>query len=423
MTQTEQGLTLADWLQRMESVHPQEIELGLERVAQVARQAGLAGPEQPIITVAGTNGKGSVCTFLTSIYTAAGYAVGTYTSPHLVRFNERIALNGVPVEDVRIVAALEHIEAHRGDISLTYFEYATLAAMQVFASANVDVIVLEVGLGGRLDAVNIWDADVAVVTSISVDHASWLGRSREQIAPEKVAVSRAGRPLVSGERNPPLSLRQSASAIGANLLMIGEQFDWRGERDQWRYMGEQLTLDGLPSPGLQGQWQLDNATVAITVTQQLSSRLTVGSGALSQGIAGAHLAGRLQQKHWQGQELLLDVAHNPDAAQRVAAYIKESGWQGLTAIFGVMQDKDIEGVVEPLLPLIAHWVLFEPSIARAMPIDELAQRLTGLTGARLEKAAGARDALDKAVDANTSSTPVLVFGSFYTLAPILETTG
>lgn len=423
MTQAEQGSTLADWLARMESVHPEEIELGLGRVGKVAEQAGLLSPGRPVITVAGTNGKGSVCTFLTSIYRAAGYSTGTYTSPHLVRFNERIALDGRDAEDADIVSALDHIEAHRGDITLTYFEYATLAAMQVFLTHDVDVIILEVGLGGRLDAVNIWDADVAVVTSISVDHASWLGRTREQIAPEKVAIARSGHTLVSGERNPPVTLKQTADAIGAQLLALGQDFEWREDGAGWSYSRSELRYSALPAPGLRGQWQYDNAAVAITVTDQLKRRLPVDFDALSNGIATAELGGRLQRRAWQGHELLLDVAHNPDAAQRVADYLHAMGWRNMTAIFGVMRDKDIDGVIEPLLPYVERWIVFEPPMPRAMPADLLAAQLAGLTDARIETAKSADKALVLVAEAESSPVPVLVFGSFYTLAPVLESMG
>ncbi|MDO6459435.1 bifunctional tetrahydrofolate synthase/dihydrofolate synthase [Granulosicoccaceae sp. 1_MG-2023] len=424
MTTTGKDAALADWLQRMESLHPEEIELGLKRVGEVAARAGLDQPGRPLITVAGTNGKGSVCSFLTSVYRAAGYSTGTYTSPHLLRFNERMQIDGEPASDAQIVAALEHIEAHRGDISLTYFEYATLAAMRLFQEADVDVIILEVGLGGRLDAVNIWDADVAVVTSISIDHASWLGRTREEIAPEKVAIARSGRPLISGERNPPLSLEQSARAIGAQLFVLDKDFRWQDEDgERWTYIGSQLRYSGLPAPGLAGRWQYDNAAVAVAVVARLQETLPVSFEALGEGIAGAVLPGRLQRLNWRGRTLLLDVAHNPAAAKQIAGYLSAQGLSGLTAVFGVMQDKDIDGVVEPLLSLIGHWVVFEPPMPRAMAAGALAGHLGGLTGAGVELSSSASDALEKALAAGDAAQPVLVFGSFYTLAPVLEILG
>ena len=309
--------TLADWLAYLEELHPQAIALGLERVLRVARNLGIA-TGFPIITVGGTNGKGSCCAMLEAILRQAGYRTGCYTSPHLVRYNERVRIDSLEVADDVLCRAFEKIEGARNDITLTYFEFGTLAAMLAFIEAGVDVAILEVGLGGRLDAVNIFDADCALIASVDLDHQDYLGDTREAIGFEKAGILRSGRPAVCADAEPPDSLVNHAREIGADLMVIDRDFGFVAEPQQWRYWGPGGKRHGLPHPALRGAFQLGNAAGCVTALDSLRARLPVTAQDLRSGLLHAEVAGRFQVLPGRPM-VILDVAHNPHAARALAA--------------------------------------------------------------------------------------------------------
>jgi dihydrofolate synthase/folylpolyglutamate synthase len=351
--------TLAEWLDWQEQQFPAEIKLDLQRIHAVAERMGLLQLPVPVITVGGTNGKGSTCAMLTRILQQQGYKVGTYTSPHLLRYNERIAINAEPVEDAAICAAFEAIDAARGQITQTYFEFGTLAAVWCFLQAKVDVIVLEIGLGGRLDACNLWDADVAIITSIGIDHVAWLGSTRESIGREKAGIMRAGKPVVCGDPNPPASIASEAARIGANLLQYGRDF----------------TSAGIPPLALKGDVQVQNAACVVTALQQLQAVLPISDTAIAEGLRTVTLPGRMQ-KVWDAPELLLDVAHNPHAATELALWLKKNPVAGKTsAIFSILADKDISGVLEIMAEHMDAWHLIPLQGQRAASMDLLKTKM------------------------------------------------
>ena len=359
--------SLAGWLDHIERMHPRGeagIELGLDRVAVVAAELQqahrLAG--KPILTIGGTNGKGSVVTYLSNILDRAGYKVGTYTSPHLIHFNERIRLNGIPADDAHIVAAFDRVEAARSATgeSLTYFEFTTLAAIEVFLAAEVDVFVLEVGLGGRLDAVNLYDADVAVITGVALDHQDYLGDTREAIALEKIGIARSGQPIIVAEPDMPVQALKELAIRGALVYLVGEAFGFEplpGEEGkpsiQWRYwlrkpgtpIDAVLRRGGLAYPGLRGKIQLRNAAAAMTAIECLQDRLPVAMGAIRRGLLESELAGRFQVIPGP-PDLVLDVAHNPEAARVLASNLGQLAFaHSQHAVLGMMADKDLAGVL------------------------------------------------------------------------------
>lgn len=408
-------LPLSDWLLRIQQQHPQAIALGLERVRAVADALGLGRPAPCVITVGGTNGKGSTVAFLEAIARAAGLRVGTYTSPHLWRFNERIRIDGVEATDAAIVAAFERIDAARGDTPLTYFEYATLAALERFARAGLDLVLLEVGMGGRLDATNLVDADVAVITTVDLDHMEYLGPDRERIGEEKAGILRAGRPCVLGEKDPPSSVLRRAYALGAIAIRGHSDYliDRHPDHWVWREPGFELPL---PYPVLAAPAQLDNAAAAVAALR--ASGLPIGEAAFARGVAEARLPGRLQRLG-ERPEVVADVAHNPQGARQLAAWLAAHP-APTRAVFSALGDKDIKGVVAPLLPHIVAWHLG--------PITDAGPR--GLDGAELERrvrAGGATEvvshpslmaALQAARAAAGAEGRVLVFGSFHTVAAL-----
>lgn len=358
--------TLAEWLRWLEGVHPHAIDLGCERVAEVARRLGLLPAPVPVISVAGTNGKGSVVACLDALYRSAGRRPGAYTSPHLLAYNERIRVAGEPVGDAAIIRAFEAIEAARGGITLTYFEFATLAAAWCFREAGCDLWLLEVGLGGRLDATNAFAADVAVITSIDLDHMEWLGPDRESIAREKLGIARRGRPVVCADPAPPQSLVTGAAALDAPLLALGEAFRIAPGPAAWDWEGERERLPGLPRPPWMPDAALANAAAAVAVVRLTDPRLRLAGQSVHSGIAGARLEGRLQALpargggHW-----LLDVAHNPAAMRLLAAAIAERRGEGrVRAAFGLLRRKPLTELVALLAPVVDEW------FALALPDDE-----------------------------------------------------
>ena len=400
--------------------------MGLERVGEVKKRMGLQ-PQCPVVVVAGTNGKGSVCAYLSQIYTQAGFKVGTLTSPHLLRYNERIAVNTRPVEDAAIVASFERIEAARAGISLTYFEFNTLAAVDIFIREKVDVMVLEVGLGGRLDAVNVFDADCAVVTSVDLDHQAFLGDTVEQVAFEKAGVFRSGKPAICGQTPPPESLRRHAGEIGAELLLIKRDFDFSTlENVQWSYRYHPQNSDGrtrnrnaLPFPALRGAYQLSNAACALTVLECLGDRLPVDIAAIKRGLLLVENPGRFQVLP--GRPLtVLDVGHNPHAARALRrSLINLMFAEKRTAVFSILADKDIDGVLDIIKDQFDEWHIAPLDVPRGMTAEALVRKLSehGIENVKvfenIEKAY--RAALEKAGE----NDRIVVFGSFHTVAAVM----
>jgi len=347
--------TLAQWLSYLETLHPAAIDLGLERIRCVAARLGVAVQTAVVITVGGTNGKGSTCAMLEAILQAAGYRTGVYSSPHLIRFNERIRILGEPVTDHAIVQQLQRIEAARGAVTLTYFEMTTLAALLLFAQAALDVVILEVGLGGRLDAVNLIDADCAIVTSVDIDHTEWLGDTREKIGLEKAHIFRAGKPAICADPMAPASLVAHARAVGADLWLFGKDFNYAGDRQQWAYGGRAQRRAGLAYPALRGMNQLLNASAALAALEALRDRLAVPAHAIRLGLAQVTLPGRLQILPG-SPPVILDVAHNVHAAAALGLNLDSMPCAGAThAVIGMLRDKDVIAVVKQLAGRIDHW--------------------------------------------------------------------
>jgi dihydrofolate synthase / folylpolyglutamate synthase len=345
---------LQDWLTWQESLHPLTIDLGLERVAKVFHDLNSDYRKPPTITVAGTNGKGSCIATLEAIYRAQGYRVGAYTSPHILKYNERIKINGTPVADELICEAFAKIEAARGDTSLSYFEFGTLAALELFARAEVDVQLLEVGLGGRLDAVNIIDPDIAIISSIGIDHVDWLGETREIIAREKTGIFRTATPAVIGDQDPPQSLRQSAIEKHTPIYCIGQDFDYKKQATGWDWCCGERCIH-LPNPKLKGEHQYRNAASVIFAVTALADRLPISETAMRLGLTNVQLSGRFQLIESE-IPILLDVGHNPEAVKTLVDYLTTTfPEKRIHAIFSMMKDKDIASVLEIMSPVIHDW--------------------------------------------------------------------
>lgn len=402
--------SLNDWLAWLEVQHPKSIDLGLERAGQVADRLQARVMGCPVITVGGTNGKGSTVATLVSIYRAAGLRVGSYTSPHILHFNERICLDGQPVDDARLVQAFETVEAARADVSLTYFEFTTLAAFVLFRESRLDVVVLEVGLGGRLDAVNLIDADVAVVTSIGIDHVEYLGDTREKIAVEKAGIFRRGRPAICGDDDPPATLVARARDIGAVLQRKHHDFNFSDDGAGWSWQGAGRRLTDLPKPAL----ALTNAATALAAV--FAAPVAVPEAALRDGLARAALAGRLQTVA-SAPLVLLDVAHNPQGAAFLMKQLPAAAvGQATHAVFAMLGDKDIAGVIDACLGRVDHWHVADLPVPRGAS----AQRLLPLLLERGCHVAGVypgvASALRAARQQAAAADRILVFGSFYTVA-------
>jgi dihydrofolate synthase/folylpolyglutamate synthase len=415
--------SLADWLRWQETLHPSSIDLGLDRMHRTLQRLQWRQPACPVITVGGTNGKGSTVALTAHILRAAGYRVGTFTSPHLVRYNERIVVDGHEVSDASLVAAFERIDAARGEDTLTFFEFNTLAALLVFDTAGLDAMVLEVGLGGRLDSVNAVDADVAIITSIALDHCDWLGTDLESIGREKAGIFRAGRPAVFGSRDMPASIAATAGQLGAPLYRLGEHFDWRRDADRWSWHGRATSYDDLPRPALHGELQFDNASAVLCALECLSSRLPVERAAIEAGLQSVSLPGRFQVIHGRepAVEWILDVAHNPAAARALAGQLASRATDGRTiAVCGILGDKDIDGIASALRGLFDSWIVVGVESARAVPVDALAARLTAMGAAVVATAADVAGGCEIARTMAQPGDRVVVFGSFLTVGPALE---
>ena len=411
---------LQEWLAWQERLHPNAIDLGLERVRRVLEALGLDRPAYPILTVGGTNGKGSCVAFSEAMLRAAGLKVGAYTSPHLLRYNERVRVDGAEAADEEFCAAFERIERMRGDVSLTYFEFGTLAALEIFARHGIQVAVLEVGLGGRLDAVNAIDPDAALVASIGLDHQEWLGPDRESIGREKAGIYRPGRPALCGDRDPPVTLVEHARGLGARFQVLGQDFDWSQQGESWTWRGEGGEIAGLPLPALSGRIQYDNVATVIAALKSLAPRVYVPETALRRGLEDARLAARFQRVAGP-VETIFDVAHNPDAARVLAANLKAEPARGRTlAVMGMFKDKAVEEVAEALAPCLDRWYLGGLEGPRGQSAAALADRVRSrVAGAEVREFPSVQAAHAAAAADAKSGDRLVVFGSFLTVGLIL----
>ncbi len=416
-------MTLAEWLAHCERLHPKTIELTLDRVATVKARLGIAF-SAPTFVVAGTNGKGSTCAMLESIALAAGYRVGLYSKPHLVKYEERCRVGGKSVDASALLPHFEAVEHARGDISLTYFEFTLLAIASLFAATPLDLVVLEVGRGGRYDAVNAFDGDCAVITSIDVDHVEYLGTDRESIGREKAGIMRAGRPVVVSDPMPPRSVVAEAARIGADLWLAGRDFRHSGDRQQWNWSGRGMRLSGLGYPALRGANQLLNASGVLAAFEALRERLPISAQAIRTGLATVELAGRFQVVPGE-PALVLDVAHNPHAVAALALNLDQMGFFPRThAVFGAMRDKDIDAILARMAPLVDHWHFTDLPVARAAGAEHLAERWRAIDAKGRATTAATHVSPAEALAAATSSADptdrIVVFGSFYTVGGVLE---
>lgn len=417
-------MNLSDWLAHCERLHPKTIDMTLDRVATVKARLGIAF-DCPAIVVAGTNGKGSTCAMLESIALHAGYRVGLYIKPHLVHFQERCRVGGAPVSAESLEPHFEAVEAARGDITLTYFEFTTLAIMRRLQHEPLDVVILEVGLGGRLDAVNVIDADCAVITSIDLDHTEYLGPDREAIGREKAGIMRPGRPVVVSDPVPPQSLALRAAELGAELRQLGRDFTFSGDRSQWQWAGRDKRFSGMAYPALRGVNQLLNASGVLAAFEALADRLPVSAQAVRTGLALVELPGRFQVLAGQ-PAVVLDVAHNPHAVAALAQNLDQMGYFPCThAVFGAMADKDLGGILARIAPLVDHWHFTNLPLPRAATAAQLASAFlaAGLKtppGVTTATHATPLDALHAAAAEATPADRILVFGSFYTVGGVLQ---
>ncbi|MBL0140599.1 MAG: bifunctional tetrahydrofolate synthase/dihydrofolate synthase [Betaproteobacteria bacterium] len=414
------GALLGEWLDYISAQHPAQIALGLERVREVMGRMGLASPPF-VITVGGTNGKGSTCAYLECILRTAGYCTGLYTSPHLVRYNERVRLDGEEAGDEVLARTLERVEAARGATALTYFEFGTLAALAAFDEAKVDVAILEVGLGGRLDAVNLVDADCSIVSSVDLDHQAWLGDTREAIGLEKAHIYRSGRPAFFGDADPPASLVAHAVSLGADLQLLGRDFRAVSHERQWDFEGRQGAKRALPMPALRGSWQLANAATALAALDQVAARFPVSIGEVKRGLTAVRLAGRMQVLPGR-PTVVLDVAHNPHAARALARGLGEMGFHPKTiAVFAILADKDIGAVIDAVSPRVDRWHVATVANERAASAAHVAALLASrdLAG-RTRIFATVALAYEAALREAGPNDRILVFGSFHTVAGVLE---
>ncbi|HET6905839.1 MAG TPA: bifunctional tetrahydrofolate synthase/dihydrofolate synthase [Rhodanobacteraceae bacterium] len=414
--------TLSDWLDYQQRIHARGIDLGLDRVREVRQRMRAPPIARTVITVGGTNGKGSTVAFLEAMLRAGGLRVGAYTSPHILNYNERVRIDGSDARDDALVAAFERIEAARSGTPLTYFEFGTLAALDLFARANMDVALLEVGLGGRLDAVNVVDADAAIVTTVDLDHMEYLGNDRESIGREKAGIFRAGRPAIIGDADPPQSLPDEARRIGARMLRAGHEYTAEVQGDHWKWRSGETALE-LPIPALAAPSQIANAAAAIAALHALRDRAAWDPRTIAQGVRGAKVAGRLQRIA-DSPQVIVDVAHNPQAARELARWLDANPVPGMTyAVFGALGDKDVAGVVRALDARIAHWHLagLEQDSPRGLPVAELAERVrAAASGASFSGHAGVQSALEAARGTAGEQDRILAFGSFFVVAAAMR---
>ena len=417
-------LTLNDWLTHLENAHPTVIELGLQRVATVKDRMGIEF-DCPVIIVGGTNGKGSTCAMLESILMQAGYRVGLYTSPHLIHFNERARINGVSVSDQEFVDAFHLVEQAKQEISLSYFEFTMLACVQIFSKARLNAVILEVGLGGRLDAVNIFNADVSIVTSVDIDHVEYLGNTRELIGFEKAGIFRTGKTAICSDPAPPQSLIDHAVEIDADLWLFGRDFNYSGDKQQWNYAGRQQRRSSLAYPSLRGANQLLNASAALAALEALRDRLPLGAQEIRTGLVMVDLPGRFQVLPGK-PAVILDVAHNPHAAATLHQNLDNMGFHPYTyAVFGAMMDKDIVGVINQLKTQVDHWCVTDlplPRAATAKHIEKqlIEQNFLDAKEKSIQCFKSPADAYTYALSKAGENDRIVVFGSFLTVAGVIE---
>ena len=414
--------TLQDWLAHCERLHPQEIDMGLERVRAVAERLQLQW-RCPVITVAGTNGKGSTCAMLEAILLQAGYRTGVYTSPHLVHFEERCRLGGEIASAEQLAEGFAAVEAARGEVSLTYFEFSTLAILWCLSRAELDAVVLEVGLGGRLDAVNIVDADCAIITSIDLDHTALLGPDRESIGREKAGIMRGCRPVIVSDPVPPASVLDQAEALGADLWRFGRDFNFSGDKQQWSWAGRGRRYSGMAYPALRGANQLVNASGVLAALDALRSRIPVTAQAVRNGLAMVELPGRFQIVPGE-PVLVLDVAHNPHSVAALAENLDAMGYYPCThAVFGAMADKDLAPMLARAAPVVDRWYFTDLPLPRAASAQALLgawQAQNTRRDASASTHADPRSALQAAIAAADPADRIVVFGSFYTVGGVLK---
>ena len=414
--------TLPEWLAHCARLHPLSMDLSLERTVAVAQRLGIRF-DMPLISVAGTNGKGSTCAMIESVARHAGYRMGLYQKPELVHFEERCRLNGEAVAADDLVPHFAAVEAARGDTALTQFEFSTLAIARLLSRAPVDLVILEVGLGGRFDAVNAFDADVSVITSIALDHTEWLGHTREAIGFEKAGILRAGRPAVVSDPQPPQSLLDHAAALGCDLWLLGRDYNVAGDKQQWGYSGRGRRYTGLAYPALRGANQLLNAGGAIAALEAIRDRLPINAQAVRTGLAMVELPGRFQIVPGQ-PTLVLDVAHNPQSVGALALNLDQMGFYPQTqAVFGAMRDKALIEMLGPMAVLVDHWHLCSLPTPRAASVDELADAVQAASAGRsvtISRHADPAAALQAAAAAADPADRIVVFGSFYTVGGVLK---
>ncbi len=414
--------TLQEWLHWAEQLHPVAIEMGLERVKSVAAKMDLRF-DCPVITVAGTNGKGSTCAMLEAVLLQAGYRTGVYTSPHLVHFEERCRLHGESASAEAFAEAFAVVEAARGEVSLTYFEFSTLAILHMMSQARLDVAILEVGMGGRLDAVNIIDADCAVITSVDIDHAAILGKDRETIGFEKAGIMRAGRPVIVSDPVPPQSVIDHAASIGAELWQFGKDFNFSGDKQQWAWAGRGRRYSGMAYPALRGANQLINASGVLAALDALRQRIPVTAQAVRNGLAMVELPGRFQIVPGQ-PVLVLDVAHNPHSVAALAVNLDAMGFYPTThAVLGAMADKDLVPMLQSVSPMVDKWYFTDlplPRAAKAADLQQAWQAQNTRRDAQSSVHPNPVAALQAAIDAADPADRIVVFGSFYTVGGVLQ---
>lgn len=412
-------MALSDWLAKLETISSREIDLNLERVVRVLERLALPDAAR-VFHIAGTNGKGSTVAMLESLLRHNGFRVGCYTSPHILRYNERIRIDGAEVPDAKIIAAFERIEALREDEALTYFEFGTLAALVVFAEAGVDTLVLEVGMGGRLDAVNAVEPTAGIITNIALDHCEWLGDNIEAIAAEKAGIMRAGKPVIFSASEIPATIFDCASETGAKLLAAGRDFTWQADGDSWSWQGVAHQFEGLAHPSLAGEHQLANAAGVLALIEAVGLEELLNADAISTSLQNVRLDGR-QQKISANGNWIVDVAHNPDAARVLAAALGADEHVGQTvAILGMLDDKDVEGVVAYLRNEVDHWIAVAADSQRAISAAELGRRVANASDVACLVADSLDAAIDRAQELTNADDRVLITGSFYLVGPALN---